>query len=142
MSATLLYEFNIPIPLTFTYCAEWIYYYLDLTPIFMFSNNVNCVAGQNNNLTNPPPLPHPLPSYWMNDPTKKWQGNSKLNWRQYFLCHNIHVFYTSICASRTDQMSDEPINSRCYVANQNYSLLCLLFAILPDIEVDIQFTVF
>ena len=39
---------------------EWIYNYLDLTPDFP-------VTG----LSHPPPLPHPLSSYWINGPTNK-----------------------------------------------------------------------
>ena len=64
-----------------------------LHQIFMYSDKVKLAAGQNNDTPHPPPLPHHLPSYWINEQTNKEVHISNLNRRQIFPCQYIHVIY-------------------------------------------------
>ena len=44
----------------------------------------------------PPPLfTYPIPSYWMNKLTKELSPCQQPKWRQFFPCHNIHVYQYS-----------------------------------------------
>ena len=63
--------------------SYWIYYYLDISPDY------HETFGYNND---PPPLPHSLPSYWINKLITKWCPCyvSNLHWRQFFPCHNFY----------------------------------------------------
>ena len=68
---------------------------LILQQIFIFSYKVKLEVGKNKWGINPlNPICSP-PTGWTN-----WQINdvhfSNLNWRQFFPCHNIHVYYISI----------------------------------------------
>ena len=57
---------------------KWIYYYWDLTPDFhVIFNKVNSVADKNNDLPQPLPLSHFLPSNCINGPTNKSKGKSQ-----------------------------------------------------------------
>ena len=68
-----------------------------LHQIIMYSNKVKLKAGENNDpshpllfVASPPP-----PIGWTNWPISDVQV-SNLNWRQFFSCHNIHVYIISI----------------------------------------------
>ena len=73
------------------YTSTWM-----LHQIFIFSNKVKLAAGLDNDFSRPTSLPYPLSSYWMNEPINEFHA-CFLNWRQFFPCHNIHVYSTSTC---------------------------------------------
>ncbi len=75
------------------------YYYNDNRYIntwmlhFMHSNNLILQASWNIDANYPPPLPHYLPSYWMNNLPRNEAHIYNINGRQIFTCQYIHVFY-------------------------------------------------
>ena len=66
-----------------------------LNQIIIYSNEVKLAAGQNN-----VPLTYLLPFYLINDMINNDVHVSKLTWRQFFSCHNIHVYSISIFYSK------------------------------------------